>query len=151
MSGATSTIAVAAIVAGVPLLTVILTGWQQHRSRELEWARQDKVADRLLAANNLVSVRQDKVAARLLTANGLVSGKLDQIHELVNSTLTTALEGELTALWQLMRALESGSEPAAGALASTADRIAALESRLTDRARQTRAADAARELADPNG
>ena len=101
-----STIAVAAIVAFASPLGAIFLAYLTGRQRQAEkrddalrrltekredWRRQDEVADRLLKANS-------KVADRLLEANSKTDDKLDEIHVLVNSNLTAAMQSELNSL-----------------------------------------------------
>jgi hypothetical protein len=72
-------------------LLAYLTGRQRLSEKREDWRRQDEVAARLLAAN-------DEVAEQLLTANGKTDVKLDEIHVLVNSNLTAAMQSELNSL-----------------------------------------------------
>jgi len=79
-----STIVVAAIVAfASPLGAVFLaylTGRQRMVEKREDWRR------------------QDEVAARLVKANAVTDHKLDEIHVLVNSNLTAAMQSELNSL-----------------------------------------------------
>lgn len=79
-----STVIVALIVAfGTtvgPLFLAHLTGRQRLKEKHEDWRR------------------QDQVAARLLAANAKTDDKLDEIHVLVNSNLTAAMQSELNAL-----------------------------------------------------
>jgi hypothetical protein len=150
---------IALIVVAGPVLLATLTGWQQRRARKHDDERQDLVAARLEAKQEQAAVRAEQAAARtrevaerLLVANAdvarvarenaeVVGGKLNQIHELVNSTLTSAFEAQLVALEQLLAALQGG-EPTPEGLRSAQERIADVKARLADRARQTVLADA---------
>lgn len=95
--------------------------------------------------------RQDRTSERLISAGDLVAGtaktvndKLDVIHTLVNSNMTAAMQGELSAVTgqvALMREVIAlrrvgGQKPDAGALAALAAaeaKAGELTSRLEDR------------------
>jgi hypothetical protein len=157
-------VAVALIVAGVGV-------FGQWLLRRQDFARQDQVAAQAAEAARLLLERQDAVAAQaaeaaelLLDANERVAkqsedaakvtnGKLNQIHELVNSTLTAAIEDLRLATEQqlmLLRSVielnrEAGREPSPdllAALPAVEEKVAELRSKLADRARQTEIADA---------
>jgi hypothetical protein len=159
---------VALIVALGALATTVLNGRQLRRSKQEDYARQDSVAaaaeerERLQSARQAAVARQAAEAARLLvadnehraevlaTANERIDGKLDQIHGLVNSTLTAAMTSELVALkaqlvmTHRVMALEHGepTEAETTELIELDRRILELTAKLSDRARQTLIADA---------
>jgi hypothetical protein len=143
-------------------------------ARKEDWARQDAVAAQAAEAARLLLERQDKTAAaaaetarRLVTANERVAttaaaaaaetnGRLGQIHELVNSSMTTQMEDAHTALVQqaiYMREVirlneEAGRKPDTAALAALAAleaRVTELAAKLRDRAVATTVADAQRD------
>ena len=167
MGAVITTIIVAlAAVAGAGLPTW-LAGRQRREEKEQDWARQDAVAAQAAEAARLLEERQDEterraaeVASQLRVANTLVTqqnavtnGKLAQIHELVNSNLTSQMEEGHASLVQqlvLMREVvrlnhEAGRLPDNAALAAIATieaRVAELGAQLRDRAAATAAADA---------
>jgi hypothetical protein len=153
-----------------PLLLAYLTGRQRSRDKAEDWARQDAVAAQAAEAARLLEERQDAVArkaaeaARLLLAANervakqsreaadVVNGKLAQIHELVNSNLTTQMEeahGALTQQLVLMREVvalnrAAGREPSTGAVDAIAvieAKVGELRAKLADRAKATEIAD----------
>jgi len=161
----------ALIVAGGALLTTVLNGWQIRRGKTQDYERQDAVAAQAAEAARLLEARQDaaeaataKAAKDLLAANeqvarqaaeaaAITNGKLEQIHELVNSTLTAQMEEAHAALTQqlvLMREVialhtAAGRKPSQEALDAVeviARKVAELGARLDDRAKATVIADA---------
>jgi hypothetical protein len=109
---------VAAIVASGPTILAIVTNRQRTRDKEIDWARQDVVADRVTdaavkakavaeqaaEAARLLLERQDAADAQravaadlLVAANERLGGKLDVIHTLVNSNMTAAMQAEYDA------------------------------------------------------
>lgn len=110
---------------------------QALRLKAEDYARQDVVAERAAAAN--------KQAAEV--ANVQVA-KLDQIHSLVNSSMTAAMEKELLATELNLTLLEelaqaTGKPPssfAAERIVATKIQIAELKAKLADRLKQTTAA-----------
>ena len=177
-------VAVGALLTTV--LTTSLNAWQIRKGKEQDYERQDAVADQLekrqdaiqkqaAEAARLLEERQDAIqkkaeeAARLLIAsNKLVAeqtreasnftnGKLAQIHELVNSNLTSQMEESHAALTQqlvLMREIiqlhkESGrsvSDKANEAIRVIESRIDQLGSKLYGRAKATQIADSKLEV-----
>jgi hypothetical protein len=146
----------AGLAAGVP---VYITAQQTRVARREDWARQDQVAAALERRQNAAEAKAAEVARQLATSNRLVveqntvtNGKLAQIHELVNSNLTTQMEVGHTSLVQqlvLMREVvrlnrEAGRPPESAALAAIAAleaRVAELGTQLRDRAQATVIAD----------
>jgi hypothetical protein len=158
---------IALIVTGGSALGSALVAYITYRQRRAEkaqdWARQDQVADRAAAQAKAAEERQNAVAAQaaeaarlLLAANAEVAavarqtaesvdGKLNQIHELVNSNLTSALEDQLLAREQLvvmMRERPVTSPEARRALEDMEAKVAELRAKLADRAKQTVVANA---------
>jgi hypothetical protein len=170
---------IALIVAVPALLGPILVARTTNKQRRLDkiedWAREDAVAakavlvaEQAAEAARLLRVRTDEVASKaeeaaalLLEANERVAkqtsevakvttGKLNQIHELVNSNMTIAIEDQLLANEQLLVVLVElaqlrGSDAApetTAAIIAAKGKIRELQSRLTDRAEATKLADA---------
>jgi hypothetical protein len=161
----------ALIVAGGALLTTLLNGWQIRRGKTQDYERQDAVAAQAAEAARLLEQRQDaaeaatakaakdlraaneQVARQAADAAAITNGKLEQIHELVNSTLTAQMEEAHGALMQqlvLMReviALNTAagrrpSQEALDAIGVIEHKVAELGARLSDRAKATVIADA---------
>jgi hypothetical protein len=130
-----------------PLLLAYLTGRQRAKEKIEDWRRQDAVAAQAAeAAALLLAANADVARIAKATAEG-VNGKLNQIHELVNSTLTGALEDQLLAREQLLvmmrRDLNRDPDPdAQSAVVAMEAVVAELRSKLADRAKQTEIADA---------
>jgi hypothetical protein len=162
----TTTIVALAAVLGASLPTY-LSGRQRREEKVQDWARQDAVAAQAAEAARLLEERQNEterkaaeVARQLQAANKLVTqqnavtnGKLAQIHELVNSNLTSQMEEGHASLVQqlvLMREVvrlnhEAGRAPESPALAAIAaieSRVAELGAQLRDRAQATAIANA---------
>lgn len=144
-------------------LTTTLNAWQIRKGKDQDYQRQDEVADKLERRQDEIQRRTD-IAARLLLENNkrvakqsaeefeVTKGKLAQIHELVNSNLTTQMEESYTALTQqlvLMREVValnklSGRAPSPESLRAISiieSRIATLGTKLSDRAEATVIAD----------
>jgi len=154
------TVLVASLIS--PFVMGLLANRTAQSDRRMEWARQDQVA-----ANVAIAARQAEEAARLLKESNKVvaettritNGKLDQlesgqqqIHTLVNSTLTgaiesqaTALEGQLTLMEQVNELNKAaGHRPTAEAMAaldSVKKKVTELRLTLKERAEQTRRAE----------
>jgi len=108
----TDAVWIAAIVAGGALLTAWLNARSLSRAKQEDYARQDVVAARAESASNRVRevAEQAATAAQLLLEHdeeqaaearmnaAEVSGRLAQIHSLVNSNMTAAMESELVAV-----------------------------------------------------
>lgn len=140
---------------------------RERRLRAEDYARQDARDAKIEEAARLLVERQDQVAAQtkqtadLLAANNekvaatakIHEAKLDQIHTLVNSNLTAALEAELAAHRSGLMALkelaeyriahnEPVSETTARRIEETEAAITGKSSELADRLRQTATAAA---------
>jgi hypothetical protein len=128
-------VALIAMVASVA--SPFLLAWRLNVSaiedRDANWAREDAVAARLLAANE-----------RVARGTRITGEKLDVIHELVNSSLEAALRGERdanVATLAFMREVVAlkrlnGHEPGVETLAAIealGNRIAELNAMLADR------------------
>lgn len=153
-----------AAIFGVGVLAVVLpppilnrmTARVHARERLADLERQDRVAHRTAETAELLSQAQqltiqktDEVAVRVESTTTEVRAQLTQIHTLVNSNLTTALQGELDqtrrSLVLLYRlAVLTPGEATVEELAvieQTRAHIAELEANLVDRATQTKIAD----------
>lgn len=161
---AASTILTALIVAGGAYATAWLNARQIRQGKEQDYARQDEVAAQLEQRQDKAEAKAAQVAELLLASNKRVEkqaaavaevtdGKLNQIHELVNSTLTSQIEeshGALTQQLVLMREVialhkAAGRKPSADALESIQvieRKVAELAAKLSDRAAATKIADA---------
>jgi hypothetical protein len=120
------TVIVALIVSVIaPTLLAYLTGRQRRAEKREDWARQDKVAERV--------ERVAKVAAAAQSAN---TATLHQIHTLVNSDMTAARTAELTTTRLLILSLkrQSPDDPTVADAITTAEaRATELEQILADR------------------
>lgn len=143
-----------AVAAATPLTVGYLTARAHRQDRREDWVRQDQVAARLEARQEAAARKTAEVARLLVQTDKraavtaeAIDGKLNQIHELVNSTLTGAIEAQLLATEQqviLMRRLTE-VDPKEGdrdRIAEIELRVAELRTRLADRATQTVIADA---------
>lgn len=147
-----STLVVALFVAVIgPLLLSWLNGIQRRKEKIEDYARQDEVADRATAvaeqaatAAQLLVEDNKRVALAAAGAADKTFGKLDEIHTLVNSNMTAAMQAELDATVRevaMMREvgalhLAAGRDPSAeaeAAIVATEGRIAELRSALEDR------------------
>jgi hypothetical protein len=148
------------------VVSPLVMWWTARSTRVQEWARQDQVAQRtedvaaqaaqaarlLIESNRKIARVQGETAVEAARIATEASAKLDQIHVLVNSSMTEAMQGELDAIERylaMMRELievkrASGSEPTAAALAlvtATQDKLDGLRSSMSDRMAQTEVAD----------
>lgn len=159
-------VTIALIVAGSALATGIgsplLLSWQQEKHRRTQqaedYARQDAVAAQAAEAARLLLERQDaaaeadKIRNKLLLANNervaaaaqATNGKLDQIHTLVNSSMTAAMQAQYDATVALVSVLRRlGQSAETDAEIEAAQRKAdELRAALSDRLTQTKTADA---------
>lgn len=146
-----------------PAILAYITGRQRRHEKLEDYARQDLVAERVTEAADKTRevAHQAAEAARLLVASNLVAaetaaaataltnGKLDQIHTLVNSNMTAAMQAELDAtraLLAMMRefrdfkatAGKPASRQALAAIEETERKVGELATTLDDRLAQTR-------------
>lgn len=138
----TETLLIALVVAVIgPVILSYLNGLQRRKEKEQDYARQDEVAAKVVEAAK-------KVAKTAKTSDK----KLDEIHILVNSNMTAAMQAELDArigqlllmkeVIELKKAL--GKTPLKDALVaveSTEEKITELRTKLADRLRQTKLAE----------
>lgn len=85
-----------------PLILSLMQGRQRRKDKEEDWERQDRLAKAahetaILAANSLADSSKE-IAAVAREQFEITDNKLDVIHQLVNSNLTAAMEGEMEAL-----------------------------------------------------
>lgn len=136
-----------------PVVLSLLTNRQRRTERAEDWARQDAVAAQAAEAATLLLAANERVDR----STKAVRAQLQQIHVLVNSNLTAAIQAELTATEFLATALReniskdeaAGVEPSAEALGNVRavdERVAELRAQIDDRHRSTVAGE--RELAE---
>jgi hypothetical protein len=113
---------IALVVAVSSMFGPVLVGWVAYyirrKEKQEEYARQDEVARRVEI------VKETTVAARAVMNN-----KLDEIHELVNSNMTSALlsersalNGQLTLMYEIIALRRmSRQEPSAETLSTIED------------------------------
>lgn len=126
------TIVVALIVSLVaPLVLAVVTGWQRRGEKREDWARQDKVADRVADVAKTATVAAE-TAAKAQESN---AATLKDIHALVNSDMTAARTAELVATRLLVVALRKLTPDAATdeAIDTAEHRVDELEAILADR------------------
>jgi hypothetical protein len=87
-----------------PLILAWLTGRQRSLEKREDWRREDEVAARAAQAARLLLDSQERVARKVAEvatttakASSGVSAQLNQIHTLVNSNMTLAMDNELVA------------------------------------------------------
>jgi hypothetical protein len=157
---------IAASIVGPTLLSV-LTARQRRNERREDYARQDAVAaaaeerearqeaaarevavqaaeaaELLLAAQRATTARTDEVARVAAESAARTDGKLNQIHELVNSTLTGAMQSQLVAMEAQLAMIRRWQPDETGEINVLAEAVAELRAKLADRAKQTEVADA---------
>jgi hypothetical protein len=166
----TAYVAIAGILAASivgPALLSQLSARQRRAERKEDYARQDAVAaaaeDReqrqeaaakevavqakeaaelLLAEQRATTARTDEVARVAAEATARTDGKLNQIHELVNSTLTGAMQSQLVAMEAQLAMIRRWQPDETTEINVLAEAVAELRSKLADRAKQTEVADA---------
>lgn len=138
-----TTVLVAVVVAVGPTLVAVVNGRNAARARREDWARQDVVAAQAAEAAELLVRSNRQVADRVEVASRdahRLEAKVDQVHGLVNSTLTAALEGQATILGQLVDLMDDQGDPTVEAVerrAVAAGQLAVLRQVLADRAAAT--------------
>jgi len=161
VSQSPTTLVVAAIVAAGGIVSPIIMAWLTNRNarrmKEDDYARQDLVAARLMRRQDEAESKAAEVAAqaaeaaRLLVVSNrkqediaIVTGaKLDQIHTLVNSNLTAAMQDQLDARISnlaLLTELAASKQPSAetqGVIDATRIKISELTNTLANRKLQT--------------
>lgn len=128
-----------------PLIMVMITERQRRKEKLQDWQREDRVAEEAAKAAKLLAkntAQASRSAERAEVGAARSEAKLDQIHTLVNSNLTAALNAELNAtvalLENLVAADEPGSEVRIDKLRAT---VAELRANLEDRLKQTALAE----------
>lgn len=156
-------VVVAASIVGPTLLSV-LTAWQRRTERQEDYARQDAVAkaaedresrqevaahavaeqarETVKKAAELLLAANERVATQSAAASEVINGKLGQIHELVNSTLTGAMQAELVARQAQVELVRRFTPSQTAEIAVLESAVADLQMKLTDRIAQTKIADA---------
>lgn len=127
---------VAAPTALGPVLLVRAQGRERRRDQRLTWDRDDAVALKVAETARLLEENNRAVVANAQR----MDVKLNEIHILVNSTLTAAMDSELAALKQQLLLMREANKPA-GVIADVEGRVNLLQSKLASRAVQTSIAD----------
>lgn len=145
------TVALAVVISVIaPLVLSIVTNRNQRNMKELDWARQDKVAADVAESTRQMLERTDKAAEQAKKAAALlvesnktaavnslkVQGQLHEIHTLVNSNLTASIQAELDSTTRELAGLNeiislthaAGREPSPATVAA----ISAAEARLIE-------------------
>lgn len=143
------TLAIALVVAVIgPMFLSWLTHRNAMRMKQQEWDRQDKVAADLRAYQETVTKGLDDVAKVQKETKDSTDSQLKQIHTLVNSNLTAAMRGELTAVQSNLLALRkleslnpSSTPEELGAIKSLETRERELSDTLAERMEQQRLID----------
>jgi hypothetical protein len=160
----TMVIAIIVALGGIasPIVMAWLTNRNARQMREEDYARQDVVAARLTRRQDEAEAKAAEVAAQAAVAAQLLvdsnhkqeeiaktqNAKLDQIHSLVNSNLTAAMQDQLdTRISNLALLVEAGdakkaaglpqNEETLGAIYQTRIKIDELTAKLADRKKQT--------------
>jgi hypothetical protein len=143
------TILVALVVSLVsPAVLVLLTNRGKRQDRVLDWARQDAVAEQAAKAAALLLAANERVASQTAVADAATQGQLAQIHTLVNSNLTAAMDAELAATVAQLVLLRREASLDIDEIAATdnvAARVVELRSVLDERHKATDEAAAQRE------
>lgn len=134
-------VTVALIVTVGGFITLFISNWQRKNAQREDWARQDQVAAQAAEAARLLLAANEQAARQAAAQND----KLDEIHTLVNSNLTEAVRGQLTAtigqVVALRRALgENPTDEELAEITAVQDHVTALTMSLHQRDEQTRAA-----------
>lgn len=130
------------------VISPLLMSWLSNRHRREEkledYARQDEVARKADVATGKVA----EAARLLLESNARVAkraevtdGKLDQIHVLVNSTLSAAKVSELNAFIALLALMQDPASFDPDQIEPTQKKIVELKALVRERAEQTVLAD----------
>lgn len=157
---------VVALIAGLaaPLsgvITVLILGRQNRKTTQQNWKREDLVAERAAkAAQDLIDSNKKIAQVAEETATKTFS-QLTQIHTLVNSNMTAAMEdalasklGHLVALEQVLVMQKDADESVIDTLREiqeTKEDIARRRAELQDRLRQTKIAEAQIEQGEGGG
>jgi hypothetical protein len=157
---------IVALIAGLaaPLsgvVTVLILGRQNRKTTRENWKREDLVADRAAkAAQDLIDSNK-KIARVAEETAGRTYSQLTQIHTLVNSNMTAAMEdalasklGHLVALEQVLVMQRDADDSVTDTLREiqqTKEDIARRRAELQDRLRQTKIAEAQIEQVEGGG
>lgn len=154
-------LALAVVCSIIAPVVIALVGNRDRRlARSEDWARQDVIAERAqqyadaqAARQTLIAERVAEVAAEAEKTSKLQTARLEQIHTLVNSNLTAALQDQLDTRKENLVLLResmavkqySGIAPSLETLAvieTASARIAELEAQMKDRLKSTEEAEA---------
>lgn len=109
---------------------------EKKADREADWERQDEVANRLVKQQTRAADAVEQVAVVAGQTATEQGRKLDQIHTLVNSNMTAAMEDSLAWAQALLLQLEKEVNPnvdAVSAIEALKSRIGTLQHDLADR------------------
>lgn len=81
-----------------PVVLAIVTGRQRRAEKQLDWAREDVVAEKAAEVAKVLGAKLDSTKETTIKAVSGTNKKLDTIHTLVNSNMTAAMQSELDAL-----------------------------------------------------
>lgn len=139
-----------------PAVMAGLQQWFRSMDKQADYERQDKVAADAKSAADLVAIKTAEVARNLKATNEHIAAaaseqkvQLQEIHALVNSNMTAAMQAELGATTrELVLMIEvialkkvAGHEPTIESLAAsetTKNKIAELTAALSDRLKPAR-------------
>jgi hypothetical protein len=130
-----------------PLLLSNLNNRQRRAEKIEDYTRQDQVAAKAAEAAHLLLAENRRVAASAAQTHA----QLSQIHVLVNSNMTAAMQGQLVALKGQLVLMERLAERTVSsvdelaAIAAVEAQIAELEANLRDRLQATDVAQDERE------
>lgn len=148
-------------ISSAPLMAMITQSYRRAERQE-DYRREDEVAERVRIVSDRaedVSQKVDRTASDLVQANRSVAStvaetaaqmrhssnqfntKLDVIHTLVNSTLTAALQGELTAFIGLLALMRNPGAVDNAELLATEHKIMNLKRIIRDRDQQAKLSD----------
>jgi hypothetical protein len=143
-----NTLAIALSATGAGVLAPLLMSWLTNRHRQFEkkqdWERQDKVAAKAEESARLLLESNERIARITEETAKSQNGKLDQIHVLVNSAMTAEMEKGLASHKAILALLVRLAPEEVAQIDATKKLIAALETQLAERLKQTQAADLAR-------
>jgi hypothetical protein len=143
-------VALGAIVS--PFITAFMTNRNAARIKLADYAREDAVADKAA----LVAKAAQEAAHAAASIATIQGAKLDQIHTLVNSNLTAAMQDQLDARHATLALLKeavdakhaaglTATKETFGAIESNTAKVEELTAQLADRLKQTK--EAAQQLA----
>jgi hypothetical protein len=138
-------ISILAAVSGVisPLLMAWLTNRNAARMKVADYKRQDAVAEQLRIRQDEIARKADEASGAALRLAQVQGAKIDQIHTLVNSNLSAAMQDQFdarSATLALLKAVSNPSNEVLGQIDANKAKIAELSKELADRKAQTQTA-----------